>query len=140
MARVTITGLQAEIEALKDINKSLREIVETIYALPVYAYKIHTPKGVGVYKQPPVDPNMYFERLYAIPDSIMARKVGDGKLWMHVKTQGIYQIVGNFQMEATNLPATLYKSLETRVTWGRDTAEFMDGRFKAVDYDPEFWG
>jgi hypothetical protein len=50
-------------------------------------------------------------------------------LWQHKKTGGVYEIVGECQIEATNAPGVLYRNTSTGVTWMRPKEEFFDGRF-----------
>ena len=53
-----------------------------------------------------------------------------GTTWKHVKTGGVYSIVGSCQLEATDRPAILYRSAKgAGPIWARDYEEFMDGRF-----------
>jgi hypothetical protein len=57
-------------------------------------------------------------------------------LWHHVKTGGVYEIVGECIIEATNKPAVLYRSVipaPGRSIWARPKDEFFDGRFEKVD-------
>jgi hypothetical protein len=57
-------------------------------------------------------------------------------LWCHVKTGGVYEIVGECIIEATNKPAVLYRSVipaPGRSIWARPKDEFFDGRFEKVD-------
>jgi hypothetical protein len=57
-------------------------------------------------------------------------------LWRHVKTGGVYEIVGECIIEATNKPAVLYRSVipaPGRSVWARPKDEFFDGRFEKVD-------
>jgi hypothetical protein len=57
-----------------------------------------------------------------------------GQVWKHLKSGGIYSIVGHCQLEATNRPAVLYASVSgDGRTWARDEEEFMDGRFIKLD-------
>jgi hypothetical protein len=55
-----------------------------------------------------------------------------GSLWRHVKTGGEYQIIGACQIEATNTPGFIYRSVETGVVWCRPRCEFLDGRFERI--------
>lgn len=50
-------------------------------------------------------------------------------LWQHKKTGGVYEIVGECQIETTNAPGVLYRNTSTGVTWMRPKEEFFDGRF-----------
>lgn len=56
-----------------------------------------------------------------------------GRVYKHLKSGGIYAIVGHCQLEATNRPAVLYASTvgDSKI-WARDLEEFMDGRFVPV--------
>lgn len=55
--------------------------------------------------------------------------------WRHVKTGGVYEILGWCIIEATNKPAILYRSAipeSGRSIWARPREEFFDGRFEKV--------
>lgn len=59
-----------------------------------------------------------------------ARKSMDGgDEWLHVKTGGLYELVGECRIEATNTPAVLYQSKKDGTIWVRSRDEFYDGRF-----------
>ena len=51
-------------------------------------------------------------------------------LWRHLKTDGVYVIRGECQIEATNETGILYSSVQTDgPLWCRPKSEFLDGRF-----------
>ncbi len=54
-----------------------------------------------------------------------------GSLWRHTKSGHNYVVLGACQLEATNRPAVLYRSIDDvkGLVWARDEAEFCDGRF-----------
>ncbi len=52
-------------------------------------------------------------------------------LWRHKKTGGVYHIVANCIIEATDTPAVAYR--KDGPIWVRPLAEFMDGRFEQVN-------
>ena len=56
-----------------------------------------------------------------------------GTVWRHKKTGKAYTIMGTCRLEATNVPAFLYRSMETGIVWAREMAEFLDGRFEKID-------
>ena len=58
-----------------------------------------------------------------------------GKLWKHKKTGGIYSVVGDCQIEATNIPGVLYRSTEGGNLWCRPRYEFLDGRFVPIEIE-----
>lgn len=56
-----------------------------------------------------------------------------GTLWLHLKTNHLYVVVGHCQLEATNRRAVLYHRVGgDGPTWAREEAEFLDGRFAEV--------
>lgn len=56
-----------------------------------------------------------------------------GTLWLHLKTNHLYVVVGDCLIEATCRPAVLYTLVGGGgPTWARDRDEFMDGRFAEV--------
>jgi hypothetical protein len=55
-----------------------------------------------------------------------------GTRWRHLKTGGIYTILGTCRIEASNEPAYLYRGDETEIVWARPMDEFLDGRFEAL--------
>jgi hypothetical protein len=52
-----------------------------------------------------------------------------GTRWKHVKTGGEYTVVGACRIEATNVPAYLYRSEKDGTVWARPMDDFLDGRF-----------
>ena len=52
------------------------------------------------------------------------------QIWQHVKSGGLYVVVGHGVIEADLTPAVIYRSLLDGITWVRPAAEFNDGRFK----------
>jgi hypothetical protein len=61
---------------------------------------------------------------------------GGSNQWQHVKTGGIYTVIGECRIEAINAPAYLYRSAEG-VVWARPKDEFLDGRFEPLPPAPE---
>lgn len=61
-----------------------------------------------------------------------------GQLYRHVKSGGVYIVTGFCVIEATNRPGILYRKVNAGydVTWVRDRAEFLDGRFVVHDVAP----
>ena len=59
-----------------------------------------------------------------------------GSRWKHLKTGGIYIVVGPSIIERTNEPAILYQREGDGTLWVRPTDEFLDGRFEPVDLPP----
>ena len=57
------------------------------------------------------------------------------KIWQHVKSGGLYTIIGHGVIVADLTPATIYRSLWDGAVWVRPTAEFEDGRFRNIAVD-----
>lgn len=58
-----------------------------------------------------------------------------GSIWQHRKG-GVYMVLVECTIEATDTPAVAYKSLTSNGrddVWIRPLSEFMDGRFKPLD-------
>lgn len=53
-------------------------------------------------------------------------------LWQHVKTGGVYRIVGWTVIEKGWVPAVIYAPVDSEGTTVRPCAEFFDGRFKPL--------
>ena len=53
-------------------------------------------------------------------------------LWQHVKTDGVYRIVGWTVIEKGWVPAVIYAPVDSEGTTTRPCAEFFDGRFKPL--------
>lgn len=58
-----------------------------------------------------------------------------GTAWQHVKTGGIYTAVSYCQIEATNEPGVLYRSVKGGPLWCRPLSEFTDGRFVPIEFE-----
>lgn len=56
-------------------------------------------------------------------------------LWVHVKTKGEYEVIGEVQIEETNETGYVYRSIEHGTIWVRPKTKFLDGRFmRKEDY------
>ena len=71
------------------------------------------------------------------PEGGEAKLVGsdhfaNGSRWRHVKTGHLYTTVGACRIEATNLPAYLYRGDADGTVWARPMDEFLDGRFERL--------
>lgn len=49
--------------------------------------------------------------------------------YVHVKSQGRYEVLEIGRRESDCVMVVIYRSLETRAVWVRDYNEFFDGRF-----------
>jgi len=54
------------------------------------------------------------------------------KLYQHNKTKGLYWLLGDCRIEATNTEAVMYQSVVNETIWVRPKEEFMDGRFRKI--------
>ncbi|QXV74049.1 hypothetical protein [Rhizobium phage RHEph12] len=72
-----------------------------------------------------VDPVYTYPTAMLLPDQV--------RTWQHVKSGGLYNIVGTFQIESTNRPGFLYRAQKDQTVWGRDQEEFLDGRFQRLE-------
>ena len=68
------------------------------------------------------------ESLRAENEKLRAALIDGGK-WMHLKTGGVYELIGECRIEATNTLAVLYRSKKDGTIWVRPFVEFYDGRF-----------
>lgn len=60
--------------------------------------------------------------------------------WKHVKTGGIYRILGAALIEADMKVHILYSPHDSEwPVWSRPITEFMDGRFIPVDDEPDLF-
>ena len=55
--------------------------------------------------------------------------------WRHVKSGGIYEIIGYGKIEADLTPCVIYRAKGNQQLWVRPKTEFFDGRFVAVADD-----
>lgn len=53
-------------------------------------------------------------------------------IYRHVKTGGLYLLLGDCLIESDKTMAIIYKSLEDGQVWVRPTKDFFDGRFELV--------
>jgi hypothetical protein len=54
-------------------------------------------------------------------------------LYKHLKTGGIYEILGEGIIEKTMTPAIIYRNVDDdTVNWIRPHSEFFDGRFEEI--------
>lgn len=51
----------------------------------------------------------------------------------HVKTGGLYKVLGPATIEATGANVVVYRSLQDGRVWIRPTVEMVDGRFALED-------
>ncbi|QXV73767.1 hypothetical protein [Rhizobium phage RHph_N46] len=72
-----------------------------------------------------VDPVYTYPTAMLLPEQV--------RTWQHVKSGGLYNIVGTFQIESTNRPGFLYRAQKDQTVWGRDQEEFLDGRFQRLE-------
>lgn len=56
-----------------------------------------------------------------------------GRVYRHIKTGGLYQIICHGLMEADNTLCVVYCSVADGLIWIRPKAEFFDGRFELVE-------
>jgi len=56
-----------------------------------------------------------------------------GEQYKHLKTGGLYTVLGKCRIEATNVPGVLYVRDGDDVVWARPASEFFDGRFERID-------
>jgi hypothetical protein len=54
------------------------------------------------------------------------------EIWQHVKSGGLYRVVGECLLEKDLTHLTIYKSLMNGQQWVRPSLEFHDGRFRIV--------
>ncbi|AHD09982.1 hypothetical protein [Phaeobacter gallaeciensis] len=57
------------------------------------------------------------------------------EIWQHVKSGGLYTVIGRGMIEADLTPVTIYRSLWDGAVWVSPTAEFEDGRFRNIAVD-----
>lgn len=58
-------------------------------------------------------------------------------LWYHMKTGGIYRIItdnAKYEDQGPSSRAVVYQSLKDGTIWIRPYQEFMDGRFRGVNF------
>lgn len=63
------------------------------------------------------------------------KRMQQSEIWQHIKSGGLYTVIGHGLIEADLSPATIYKSLWDGAVWVRPTAEFEDGRFLNLAVD-----
>lgn len=76
-------------------------------------------------------PDQLDEVVKAETNQIMAAAVGiyPGLEVRHVKSGGDYTVICEATIEATMVPAVVYKAEKDGTLWVRPTKEFCDGRF-----------
>ena len=52
--------------------------------------------------------------------------------WVHVQTNGLYELLTEGKLEATNEEIVVYRSRTDGQVWVRPAKEFYDGRFQRV--------
>lgn len=57
------------------------------------------------------------------------------EIWQHVKSQGLYTVIGEGLQESDLEPVVIYRSLFDGELWVRPTSEFYDGRFRNIAID-----
>lgn len=137
----------AEILRLRAENEKLRKAIEDTNAMLKMACEAlekptHNPLDVG-FRHNPLSQKEIIQRLTETCSFVRAdllKTIDEARaalegvpepvaLWQHKKTGGVYEIVGECQIEATNAPGVLYRNTSTGVTWMRPKEEFFDGRF-----------
>ena len=73
------------------------------------------------------------KKKYAAMDS--ERRIPRGQLVRHVKTRGIYEIIGYGKIEKDHTPVTIYEQIWEGRIWVRPTEEFEDGRFELAEFN-----
>ena len=68
--------------------------------------------------------------LFGLLDGSMEDK---GKLARHLKSGGLYQVIGEGKIEADLSPVVIYQNIHNRMIWVRPRDEFYDGRFEILD-------
>lgn len=63
------------------------------------------------------------------------RRIPRRELVRHVKTRGIYEIIGYGKIEKDQTPVTIYEQIWEGRIWVRPTEEFEDGRFELVEFN-----
>jgi hypothetical protein len=54
-------------------------------------------------------------------------------LYRHIKTGGLYLLLGDCLIESDKTLAVIYRSMSDGQVWVRPTKEFFDGRFEFID-------
>lgn len=58
-----------------------------------------------------------------------------GMIWRHVKTGGLYRLIGRGLYEKDRTHVVVYQGVKTRQIWVRSDLEFYDGRFELIGPD-----
>ena len=61
------------------------------------------------------------------------RRIPRRELVRHVKTRGIYEIIGYGKIEKDQTPVAIYEQIWEGRIWVRPTEEFEDGRFELME-------
>ena len=72
------------------------------------------------------------QKKYAAMDS--ERRFPRRQLVRHVKTRGIYEIIGYGKIEKDQTPVAIYEQLWEGRVWVRPIEEFEDGRFELAEF------
>lgn len=121
-----ITRLRADLAAVIAERDRMREVVKRADSY------IHNGIELGFIRHcdTPEDPAYHTPRIVREAARAALEDVTEPvALWQHRKTGGIYEVVGECQIESTNTPGVLYRNTSTGVTWVRPKEEFFDGRF-----------
>jgi hypothetical protein len=73
------------------------------------------------------------EKRYAAMDT--ERKFYRHQLVRHVKTRGIYEIIGYGKIEKDQTPVAIYEQVYEGRVWVRPIEEFEDGRFELAEFN-----
>ena len=101
---------------------ALEELINRVNDTPLSLREFEALKTIRAALQSPSD------RLHN--DSIT------GTNWRHIKSGGMYTVLGMCRLEHNGCPACLYQGLDG-VVWARDKDEFLDGRFEPLPTPPK---
>ena len=62
------------------------------------------------------------------------RRFHRGQLVRHVKTRGIYEVIGYGKIEKDQTPVAIYEQMWEGRIWVRPIQEFEDGRFELAEF------
>lgn len=125
---------------IKRLSAKIEELTNKLYqyqTAPIAAY-LYRPRFETEWKDavliPPTKDDLVNLEFKALRDHSVV-EADEENLWVHLKSNREYEVIGTAQLEETNELGYIYRALEDGSVWCRKASVFLDGRFmKKSDY------